>query len=67
MSDSTTPENQVESYPPLDLTSPQFTLRAIITGMLLGGTLSLCNVYMGLKIGWGFNMSITAALLSYGI
>jgi OPT family oligopeptide transporter len=67
MSDSTSPEKHVESYPPLDLTSPQFTLRAIITGMLLGGTLSLCNVYMGLKIGWGFNMSITAALLSYGI
>ena len=56
----------VSSYPPLDLKAPQLTLRAVITGMILGGTLSLCNVYMGLKIGWGFNMSITAALLSYG-
>jgi OPT family oligopeptide transporter len=45
----------------------QLTLRAVITGMLIGGTLSLCNVYMGLKIGWGINMSITATLLSYGI
>ena len=25
-----------------------------------------CNVYSGLKIGWSFNMSIAAALLSYG-
>lgn len=34
--------------------------------MVLGGVLSLCNVYTGLKIGWGTNMSITAALLGYG-
>ena len=53
-------------YPALNLSDPQLTLRALITGMILGGVLSLCNVYMGLKIGWGFNMSITAALLSYG-
>jgi uncharacterized oligopeptide transporter (OPT) family protein len=58
--------SEPHAYPAPDLSSPQFTVRAIITGMLLGGTLSLCNVYMGLKIGWGFNMSITAALLSYG-
>ena len=44
----------------------ELTLRAIITGACLGGALSLCNVYMGLKIGWGLNMSVTAALLSYG-
>ena len=44
---------------------PQFTVRAIATGMLLGAVLSLCNIYSGLKIGWGFNMSITSALLSY--
>ncbi len=51
---------------PLDRTSPQLTLRAILTGMTLGALLSACNVYTGLKIGWGLNMSITAALLSYG-
>jgi OPT family oligopeptide transporter len=54
------------AYPLPDLTAPQLTVRAIVTGAILGGVLSLCNVYMGLKIGWGFNMSITAALLSYG-
>lgn len=57
---------EAHSYPAPDLTTPQFTVRAILTGVVLGGVLSLCNVYMGLKIGWGFNMSITAALLSYG-
>lgn len=54
------------SYPPLDLVSPQLTVRAVLTGMVLGGILSLCNIYSGLKIGWGFNMSVTAALLSFG-
>lgn len=51
---------------PLDLTSAQFTLRAVLSGMLLGGLLSTCNVYVGLKIGTAFGMSITAALLGYG-
>ncbi|MEM6959553.1 MAG: OPT family oligopeptide transporter, partial [Myxococcota bacterium] len=45
---------------------PELTLRAIATGMILGGVLSLVNIYTGLKIGWGFNMSITAMLLSVG-
>ncbi|MDH5491356.1 MAG: OPT/YSL family transporter [Myxococcales bacterium] len=54
------------SYPAVDRSAPQLTIRAILTGMLLGGVLSLCNIYSGLKIGWGFNMSVTAALLSFG-
>lgn len=49
---------------PLD--TSQFTLRAVLTGMFLGGTLSLCNLYAGLKVGWGFNMSLTSALLALG-
>lgn len=44
----------------------QFTLRAICTGAVLGAVLVPCNVYSGLKIGWSFNMSIAAALLSCG-
>lgn len=51
---------------PMDLGSPQLTVRAVLTGMLLGAVLSLCNIYGGLKVGWGFNMSITAALLAFG-
>jgi len=52
---------------PMDVSSPQLTVRAVATGMVLGGTLSLCNIYAGLKIGWGFNMSITAMLLAFGL
>lgn len=43
----------------------ELTIRAVLTGMLLGGALSLCNIYSGLKIGWAFNMSITSALLAF--
>jgi putative OPT family oligopeptide transporter len=34
--------------------------------MVFGAVLSLCNLYTGLKIGWGIGMSLTAALLAYG-
>ncbi len=39
------------------------TLRAIVTGVVIGAILAPCNIYSGLKIGWAFNMSIAAALL----
>jgi putative OPT family oligopeptide transporter len=43
----------------------QFTVRAVLTGIIIGAILTPCNVYSGLKIGWSFNMSIIAALLGY--
>ena len=45
----------------------QLTLRAVIMGSLLGGILSLTNLYIGLKSGWGFGVAITACILSYSI
>ncbi len=44
----------------------ELTLRALLTGLLLGAALTPCNVYAGLKIGWSFNMSIIALLLGFG-
>jgi putative OPT family oligopeptide transporter len=46
---------------------PQLTLRAVLMGSVLGGVLSLTNLYIGLKSGWGFGVAITAAILSYSI
>ncbi|MFW2391202.1 MAG: OPT family oligopeptide transporter [Methyloceanibacter sp.] len=43
----------------------ELTPRALATGLLLGALLAPCNVYSGLKIGWSFNMSITALLLAF--
>jgi uncharacterized oligopeptide transporter (OPT) family protein len=48
-------------------TMAQLTLRAVVMGSLLGGVLSLTNLYIGLKSGWGFGVSITACILSYAI
>ncbi len=46
---------------------PQLTIRAVITGILLGGFMSLTNLYIGLKTGWGFGVAITAVILSFAI
>jgi putative OPT family oligopeptide transporter len=46
---------------------PQLTLRALVMGSVLGSVLSLTNLYIGLKSGWGFGVAITACILSYAI
>jgi uncharacterized oligopeptide transporter (OPT) family protein len=45
----------------------QLTWRAVLMGGALGGVLSLTNLYIGLKAGWGFGVAITACILSYAI
>lgn len=44
----------------------ELTLRALLTGLLIGAVLTPCNIYSGLKIGWSFNMSIIALLIGFG-
>jgi putative OPT family oligopeptide transporter len=44
----------------------ELSVRAVLTGVLLGVLLTPSNVYAGLKIGWSFNMSIIALLLGVG-
>src|SRR5512145_1712564 len=46
---------------------PQLTWRAVLMGSVLGGVLSVTNLYIGLKAGWGFGVAITACILSYAI
>ena len=44
-----------------DASSPrQLTVRAALVGMALGGVLSLSNLYIVLKTGWSFGVTITA-------
>ena len=43
----------------------QLTWRAVLMGGVLGGILSLTNLYIGLKAGWAFGVAITACILSY--
>jgi uncharacterized oligopeptide transporter (OPT) family protein len=46
---------------------PQLTWRAILIGSILGGIMSLSNLYIGLKTGWALGIGITACILSYSI
>ncbi|MFA5140229.1 MAG: OPT family oligopeptide transporter [Elusimicrobiota bacterium] len=48
-------------------TAPQFTARAVIMGGLLGGFMSLSNLYVGLKTGWALGVAITACILSFAL
>lgn len=59
---STSPSNPLAS--PVER---ELSLRAVITGVVLGILLTPSNVYAGLKIGWSFNMSIIALLIGYAI
>jgi OPT family oligopeptide transporter len=46
---------------------PQLTVRAVLIGVILGGVMSLSNLYVGLKTGWGLGVAITACILSFSI
>jgi OPT family oligopeptide transporter len=45
----------------------QLTWRAVLMGACLGAVLSMTNLYVGLKTGWGFGVAITACVLSFAI
>lgn len=44
---------------------PQLTLRSGLTGMLIGGVLSLTNLYVGAKTGWTLGVGITSVILAF--
>ncbi|MEK7746531.1 MAG: OPT/YSL family transporter, partial [Elusimicrobiota bacterium] len=48
-------------------TRRQLTTRAVLAGMLLGGFMSLSNLYVALKTGWSIGVSITAGILAFAI
>jgi len=44
---------------------PQLTVRSALTGMLLGGVLSLTNLYIGIQTGWTLGVGITSVILAF--
>ncbi len=44
---------------------PQMTVRVVISGFLLGGLLSITNLYVGAKAGWSLGVAITAVILAF--
>jgi OPT family oligopeptide transporter len=45
----------------------ELTARAVIAGLFVGSLIGASNVCIGLKIGWTFGASITAAVISFAI
>ena len=46
---------------------PQLTIRSAITGMMIGGLLSLTNLYVGAKTGWTLGVGITSVILAFAM
>lgn len=44
---------------------PQLTLRAVLTGGILGMLLAASNLYTTLTVGWAFGVAITASVISF--
>jgi OPT family oligopeptide transporter len=44
---------------------PQLTLRAALTGFILGGVLSATNLYIGAKTGWTLGVGLTSVILAF--
>jgi len=45
----------------------ELTVRAVISGLFVGCLIGASNICIGLKIGWTFGASITAAVISFAI
>lgn len=63
-------QNHVEEFKPFisaDRILPEFTLTAILLGVLLSVVFGAANAYLGLKVGMTISASIPAAVISMGI
>lgn len=45
----------------------QLSVRSIVTGMLIGGVMSISNLYVGLQTGWGLGVTITSCIIAYAM
>ncbi len=55
-----------DASPPVH-TGRQLTVRAVLTGMVLGAVMCLSNLYVVLKTGWSFGVTITSCILAYAL
>ena len=46
---------------------PQLTIRSALSGMMIGGVLSLTNLYVGAKTGWTLGVGITSVILAFAM
>ena len=60
-------KNDFKPYIPADQVVPEFTVTALILGILLAVIFGAANAYLGLRVGMTVSASIPAAVLSMGI
>jgi putative OPT family oligopeptide transporter len=53
-----------ETYRPNEA---NLTLRAIVAGMLIGGVMSLSNIYVFFKTGWSLGVTLTACIMGFAV
>lgn len=46
---------------------PQLTLRSAVTGFVLGGLLSVTNLYVAAKTGWTLGVGLTSVILAFAL
>ena len=46
---------------------PDLTVRSVVAGMMFGGIMSLSNLYVGLKSGWGLGVDIVAVVVIFTV
>ncbi len=67
MANDKTASESFKPYVPAETTMPEFTLRAVILGMLFGLVFGAVTVYVGLRAGLTVSASIPIAVLSISL
>jgi uncharacterized oligopeptide transporter (OPT) family protein len=67
VSAGSTDEPQIIPYVASDKILPEFTLQAVILGIVLAAIFNAANAYVGLKIGLTVSASIPSAVISMGV
>ncbi len=60
-------EKRVAPLRSFESTPSELTVRAILSGLVVGSLIGASNVCIGLKIGWTFGASITAAVIAFAL
>jgi putative OPT family oligopeptide transporter len=67
MSNQKKEEQEFKPYISADKILPEFTLTAVLLGILISVVFGAANAYLGLKVGMTISASIPAAVISMGI
>src|SRR5271157_2644323 len=64
---STVPEKTFRSYVPENTTMPEFTLRAVLLGLVMTVVLGAANAYLGLRAGMTIAATYPAAVIGMAV